>query len=265
MVGHALAVNVRIARSLSQVAVGAQVRSGPDADPIFGGRRFIFAVPEDQGTLLGTWYAVADANPIAGSALGVRTLVREFNQACPGLDLSPREVTGYQWGWLPLKGTGERGRPTSLSERPRMVDHSSSDDIRHLLSVEGVKFTTARSVAQRVVDRVFDDLGRKSPRCRTAEVPLDLRSDGGPVSGDRALSHAAVRDAVHRDMALTLSDIVFRRINLGDASRLSRTWVEGVARLAGAELGWDTMRQEAEIEDVMRQASGITPAEEPVG
>jgi glycerol-3-phosphate dehydrogenase len=66
-------------------------------------------------------------------------------------------------------------------------------------------------------------------------------------------------------MAVRLADIVFRRTTLGAAPGPDRATVEEAARVAGAELGWDGARQEAEIESVMRQADVPGPAMEAVG
>jgi glycerol-3-phosphate dehydrogenase len=263
--GRALAVNVVIDRTLADVAVGTQSRSGLDADPVGGGRRFLFAAPQNGRTLLGTWYTIADGTRSATPEQGLRSLVREFNQACPGLELSAHEVARCQWGWLPLKGSHEWGRPTALAERPRIVDHGTAHNIRHLLSVEGVKYTTARRVAERVVDWVFQDLGKASPRCRTAELRLDGPGKEGTPRTDGTLAPDDIRRAVHQEMALKLSDILFRRSNLVTATQLSRTRVTDTAQLAGAELGWDRMRQQAEVEEVMRQVSVLPPSEELVG
>jgi hypothetical protein len=41
--------------------------------------------------------------------------------------------------------------------------------------------------------------------------------------------------------------------------------VAEVARIAGAELGWDDIRREAEIQDVLRQTGLSLPAMEAVG
>jgi glycerol-3-phosphate dehydrogenase len=53
-------------------------------------------------------------------------------------------------------------------------------------------------------------------------------------------------------MALKLSDIVLRRTTLGTTASLSRRVLAETAQLAAAELGWDAMRQEAEIEEVLQ-------------
>ena len=256
--GRALAVNLRIRRVLSSVALGAKARSGPTQDPVCGGGRYLFAVPQSGGTLLGTWYAPAEAGH-ATPEMGGESLLQEFNAACPGLHLSAADVVGRSWGWLPLKEGLERGRPNALAERPRIVNHAREDRIRHLFSVEPVKYTTARSVAQQVVDRVFHDLGKQTPPCRTAEVRLEQAGTDG-VPGPEA-----VRRSVQQEMALTLGDIIFRRTGTGQSGRLDRSTVARVAQLAGAELGWDSMRQATEIEAVMQDGGASLPVEEPVG
>jgi glycerol-3-phosphate dehydrogenase len=66
-------------------------------------------------------------------------------------------------------------------------------------------------------------------------------------------------------MAVKLSDVVFRRTSLGTLPGPERATVEEAARVAGAELGWDDVRQEAEIQDVLRQTGLVLPAMEAVG
>lgn len=252
--GRAVAVNVMITRRLAEVAVGVQARGGPDEDPVCGGRRFLFGTPQDGTMLVGTWYAVADgSDPRGACERGARSLVRELTDACPRLELSTRDVAGYQWGWLPLKAGLEPGRATALAERPRIVDHARADGVRHLFSVEGVKFTTARRVAEKIVDQVFTTTGRKSPPCRTARVRVDDAMDDVSFQSTRTMGRAEILRAVREEMALKLSDLLFRRSHLR-FSELDRETVLEVARVAGAELGWDARRQEAEIEAVMRQA-----------
>ncbi len=253
--GQALALNIVISRPLSRVAVGVQARSGADQNRLFGGNRYLFTVPQGGRSLLGTWYARAE-DRAATPEIGARSLLDAFNQACPGLDLSPRDVLGCHWGWLPLEEPKNRAGVAGLADRPRIIDQRRRGHARHLLSVEGVKYTTARSVAAGVVDWVFRDMGKSPPRCRTHEIPL--------ASGKEYPDGPDVHDAVHQDMALKLSDIVFRRSSMS-ASPLTRSRVTAIGRLAGAELGWDALRQESEVEEVMRDLESFRATEEPVG
>ncbi len=261
---QALAVNLIVKRRLADVAVGVRARSNRWEDPICGGGRFLFSAPQDGVTLLGTWYTADAGNPTAARERGVRELLREFNDACPGLDLSEAEVMRYQWGWLPLKGGRERGRATALAERPQIADYGRILGIRNLISAEGVKYTTARLVAEQALDRVFVSLGRSSPPCRTAE--LRLHGTGAKIlsSGEEPGRGEIVR-VVREEMAVKLTDVVFRRTALGAVPGPDRAAVEAAARVAGAELGWDATRQNMEVDAVMRETAAPGPALETVG
>jgi glycerol-3-phosphate dehydrogenase len=263
---RALGLNLVIGRRLAEVAVGVRARSGRREDPVGGGHRFLFLAPQGDATLLGTWYTLAPVSEIgAARALGVRRLIEEFNDACPGLRLSTRDVVRCHSGWLPLKAGAEPGRPDALAERPRVVDHGRTNGLRHLISVEGVKYTTARRIAEQAVDRVFRSLGRMSPACRTAEQRLPGAQTKVLLKPGVEAAREEIVRAVREEMAVTLSDIVFRRTALGAAPGPDRAPVAEAARVAGEELGWDRARQETEIDAVMSQAGVPGPALEAVG
>ncbi len=262
--GRAMGLNVVIGRRLADVAFGVRSRSGRREDPVCGGHRFLFCAPQGRGTLLGTWYTSDASDARAARDHGISALLGEFNAACPGLALSPGDVVRCQWGWLPLKGGNEPGRPDALAERPRIADHGRQG-VRHLLSVEGVKYTTARLVAEQAVDRVFASLDRTSPTCRTAELRLPGAEDRAAVEPGAMPAREAIVQAVREEMAVTLTDIVFRRTALGAIPGPDRAAVEAAARVAGPELGWDSLRQEVEIDAVLRQTGAPGPTLEAVG
>ena len=167
-----------------------------------------------------------------------------------------------QWGWLPLKNGKEPGRPDALAERTRITDHGAANGVRHLISVEGVKFTTARLVVERAIDRVFVSLGRAIPPCRTAEQQLDEATV--PPEVTETLSEEEIFRAVRQEMAVKLSDLVFRRTRLGAAPKLQRGAVEAAARTFAAESGWDERRVVEEVDAVMREAGAPRTALETV-
>ncbi len=253
---QAVAVNLMVGRSLAPVAVGVRSPSGAAEDPVIGGHRYLFLAPQEGATLLGTWYAVDDgADPRVVAERGAERLRDEFNAACPGLELAAGDVARVQFGRLPLKAGAEPGRRDALADRPRVLDHGA-DGVRHLFSVEGVKYTTARRVAQAAVDRILLDLDLRDPGCRTADLPL---AGAYPVPAADPRLPARIREAVREEMALTLADVVFRRTGMAEPPGPSRDAVVAAAAVAGAELGWNGATQAAEIEDVMRRAG--RPAE----
>jgi glycerol-3-phosphate dehydrogenase len=242
---HAFALNVEVGRRLADVAAGVRAATGAAEDPVIGGGRFLFLAPQERTTLLGTWYA-----PVTGEseaelvARGAATLLQEFRAACPALELDGADVVGCQWGWLPLKAGRERGRPDALADRPRVLEHRVMGGVRNMFSVEGVKFTTARSVAEDVTDRVIAALGRAPVPCRTAEARVD---EGDPPE---ATMEARVRRAVRQEMAVRLPDVL-RRTSPGPYPGDGHG-LEAVARLAAVELGWTDQRKDAEIDAVKR-------------
>jgi glycerol-3-phosphate dehydrogenase len=256
---QAFALNLVIAGRLAEAAVGVRALTGAEEDPIMGGLRFVFLAPQDGTTLLGTWYAPADGrHPDELVRRGAAALLAEFRSACPGLTLTWRDVVRCQWGWLPLKAGREPGRVDALADRPRVIDHRARDGVGGMFSVEGAKYTTARRVAEVVVNRIVAALGVVADRCRTAQTRVD---DGEEVA-DPALD-ARVRRAVREEMAVRLSDVVLRRIGSGAPRGPDAGTVAAMARIAGAELGWTAAREEAEIEDVMRQLRTAGPTAGP--
>lgn len=253
---HAFALNIEVGRRLADVAAGVRSPTGAVGDPITGGRRFLFLAPQARTTLLGTWYAPAAGRSEAELvARGAAVLLGEFRAACPALELDATDVVGYQWGWLPLKGGRERGRPDALAERPRVLEHRAAGGVRNIFSVEGVKFTTARRVAEEVTDRVMAALGRPPVPCRTAEA----RVDDGDLP--EATLEARVRRAVREEMAVCLPDVL-RRTSPGPHA--AGDGLEVVARLAAAELGWTDQRKDAEIDAVKRSLKTPGSIPEPV-
>jgi glycerol-3-phosphate dehydrogenase len=69
---------------------------------------------------------------------------------------------------------------------------------------------------------------------------------------------------VRQEMAVKLSDLVFRRTSLGAATKLQRGAVEAAARTFAAESGWDERRVAEEVEAVMREVGAPRTALETV-
>jgi glycerol-3-phosphate dehydrogenase len=247
---HALALNLVVGRRVAEVAVGLRSSSSTDGDPGGSGGRFLFLAPQERSTLLGTWYGVADEgkDPTPSLDRGAETLLAEFNRACPGLGLSGSDVVGRQWGRLPLKAGLEAGPSATLAERPRVSGRSGSGPA-NLLTVEAVKYTTARAVAQDVVDGVIASMGLQPRACRTAETPL---AGAGLSPGDRPPLAQRILHAAREEMAVTLDDVVYRRTELGDPPGPDREAVERAARILGDALGWDDVRRGAEAASVLR-------------
>jgi glycerol-3-phosphate dehydrogenase len=237
------------------------------------GGRFLFAVPWNGVTMLGTGYEAAPyLDELADALPGAPGFLADCARAFPWLDLCDSDVRLVHEGLVPANGDASR-----VATRTWLRDHAR-DGARGVITVQAVKLTTARGVAERAVDVALRALGRAPVRCRTAETPLDLarpllgglraslsatpevnsgaapprgapapRTPGPDVPGlpTRCIDQA-VRFAVREEQALHLGDVVLRRTDLGTAGPPSPDSVARVARVMAAELGWsdETLAEE---------------------
>ena len=198
-------------------AVGAQA-----------GGRFLFLVPWRDRTMVGTAYEPAEAKE---EPEAVRRFLEEAQHAFPWADLRAAELSLVHRGLVPGSG-GAAG----LRTRTLFIDHESEGRVPGLVSLLGVKYTTARGVAEAAVDLVVRRLGRRVDACRTASTPLPrARPLEGPLE-DR------VREVVREEMAMSLEDVLLRRLDLGTAGPPPEPEVDVASRVMASELGWDAAR-----------------------
>jgi glycerol-3-phosphate dehydrogenase len=193
-------------------------------------RRYLFLVPWAGRTLVGTDYEPAEDTPS-----DPRDFLAEADRTFPWAGLAGSRVTLVHEGLVPGRGGAD-----GLAARPRLVDHEAVDGLPGLVSLQGVKYTTARAVAERAVDLVLRRLGRPPVRSRTATTPLPKAR---PLEGDL---ETRTREAVRQEMALTLCDAVLRRLDLGTAGPPRTADLDVVCRVMAGELGWDAGRESRE-------------------
>jgi glycerol-3-phosphate dehydrogenase len=193
--------------------------------------RFLFLVPWRDRTMVGTAYAPAET----GSDQAVAAFREEAVRAFPWARLEDAPLALVHEGLVP-----GHGGPSGLSTRPRLHDHEAEDGVAGLVSVQGVKYTTARAVAEKAVDLVCRRLGRPPVPCTTAVTPLPRAR---PLEGTL---EARTLEAAREEMALTLSDAVLRRLDLGTAGLPPQADLETVTRTMATHLGWDHAREGAE-------------------
>lgn len=172
----------------------------------------------------------------------VNAFLADINDTFPAFALAPGEVTLVHRGIVPAT-TASTG--VSLLGRSRIIDHAS-DGITDLVSIVGVKYTTARVVAERAVDLLLQKLGTAAHPCRTAvtrlpEAGLEDRDPQDPVA-----------HAVRHEMAHTLSDVVVRRTGLGAAGYPGDSVTSSIAAQMQKLAGWSDERTRNEIDALKR-------------
>jgi glycerol-3-phosphate dehydrogenase len=120
------------------------------------------------------------------SAEEINSLIVDANYAFPALALSRADVTLVHRGVVPavVSGTGVEFKPA-----PEILDHAA-EGAKGAMTVVGVKYTTARGVAERVTGVVAHRLGRRVPPSRTAWTTLP----GAGIADHEALAIETARE-----------------------------------------------------------------------
>ncbi len=262
----------------------------------FRGTRVLFFAPWNGFTLIGTHHRpfADDPDTMAVTEEEIETFLAEAGRAYPGTALGREDVAFFHKGFLPMEGVDPRTGEVRLTPHPRIHDHEREDGVGGLVTVVGVKYTTARAVAEKTVNLLFRKLKRdprKSVSCRTplaggdidrfshfldrvlasspyalgpeplshlvrhygSEYPAVLRllermpEWGKLVPGSDRVIAAEVVHAVRHEMAVTLSDVIRRRTDLGAGMHPGQECLVFCAALMARELGWDDGKVDHEL------------------
>ncbi|HEX6385862.1 MAG TPA: glycerol-3-phosphate dehydrogenase/oxidase [Anaerolineae bacterium] len=134
--------------------------------------RVLFIVPWRNYSLIGTVHAPFEGRPDDDwvKEKAIVDFVAEVNRAYPGACLRREDVYHVHRGFLP--DVPGHGTSVKLIRESQVTDHQAESGIEGLVTVVGVKYTTARYAAEKVVDMVFKKLRRPSPRCQTRYARL---------------------------------------------------------------------------------------------
>ena len=289
-----------VRRQLTEKCALAIQGSTRDPDALVSrGNRHLFMVPWRNHTLIGVWHKVHRGDPEGFTVTEeeVQGFLDEFNQAyAAGEPLSLSDVSFVNAGLI-LFGENE-AETTNLSfgKRSLIIDHSKEHGVDGLITIVGVRYTTARGVGERAVHLVSQKLGKKVARSRTVTTPVYggqvenfdqfsqrvmrqrphnlsadvvyslLRNYGSAYGevlkyadelpelaqkvGNSKVIKAEVVHAVRDEMAQKLSDVVFRRTDLGTAGHPGEEALQACAALTARELEWDQGRLERELDEV---------------
>jgi glycerol-3-phosphate dehydrogenase len=127
-------------------------------------------------------------------------LLDEINQALPAARLSLKDVMRAFTGLLPSAD----GHDTAISRHDRIIDHEKDGSISGLISVIGVKYTTARSLASSVIDITLSKLGTEGrpggPESITDLAGRDLEKyirEAESSTTDSGVDADTVRELIH--------------------------------------------------------------------
>jgi glycerol-3-phosphate dehydrogenase len=246
--------------------------------------RVMFAIPWQSQSIIGTTdtFYSGDPDEVRADADDVEYLLAAANRAFPRADVTARDIIATWAGLRPLVAPEDERTASDVSREDQVFESPAG-----LLSLGGGKLTTHRHVAEVLVDRAAQKIGRGVGPCRTAGVPLPGGSGVAPgdapedepesgeeqirrrygalapeisslVRRDASLARKAVGDrpdlvaellhAIDYEMACSIEDVLSRRVPLALRSReRDGEVVRTVAAMLGERYGWDASRVEAEI------------------
>jgi glycerol-3-phosphate dehydrogenase len=258
--------------------------------PSGDGSLLLLTIPWRGRLTVGTWYGTrpGDANDTRATVPEVSAFLDLVNATFPWLSLGLDEISLVHRGVVPAKNRD--GQPPAPSARAEVRDHAA-EGIEGAVSMIGVRYTTARLLAERTIDLVATKLERVVAPSRTSELPLlapvrtgepeparpadgspaeritrvygataarvlGLHAErpelGRPLGEGLAVTGAQVLEALRHEMALTLEDVVVRRTGLGAAGHPGDAIVRACAAVMREELGWSQERVEEEVATVRR-------------
>jgi len=148
-------------------------------------KSLLFFAPWRGRTIAGTYYRLhtGPAGDMKVSEEDIRIFLDDLNRAYPPARLERKDIAVIHAGLQPAESAAENPKPTGHYE---ILDHSKIDRIEGLLSVVGVKYTTARDVAAKAVAIATSKLGCCPSGLQPASADTFLPG-GGPPDFNRLL------------------------------------------------------------------------------
>jgi glycerol-3-phosphate dehydrogenase len=219
----------------------------PDAP----GAQTYFLHPWKGRLLAGTGHAPC-ANPLDSAApdrLALERFIADLNSVLPGAGLTQEAIVRVYSGLLPALRDGG----TELTKRAMICDHGRSGGPKGFFSVSGIKFTTARCEAQKLLRVV-----RGARRHSCAQRPMPTKSPSvanlsydwmpDPNDGSWRLELATM---IGQESVLHLDDLVFRRTSIGDNPTRAKKLAPEIASL----FDWNEDRCRSEIQRILSGAN----------
>ena len=253
------------------------------------GKRLYFFVPWRGHTMIGTNYEESSMSPdcLQVKREMIQDMVDEINAIYPPAQLKYEDISFFHAGLLPMRGKSEESN-IQLEKSSTFFEHKESNFSR-VLSVKGVKYTTAPHIAHEIVcflkkqyppllskqrqkessshagqynanESALQGMLEKKYGQRALQILQFLRAEQDDdiwIDKDAQLLKAEVNYLISEEMVCTLSDIIFRRTGLGTADRPERKLLVNLSDFMGKILGWDEARKEEEREEVLHRYSPL--------
>ncbi len=204
----ATAINLITRPLFDTYAVGIASRTTyRDRDSVVArGSRLLFAVPWRDCTMIGTSYVPYTGSPDAFTLAeqDIQAFLDEFNRAYPIARLARDDVRFVHAGLVPITDVDATTGSVRLAKQFQIDDHRQHG-IEGLISVVGVKYTTARHVAEQTVDHIFARHNQTGRSSTSAHTPLH----GGHIDRFASFQQTAQMHRPHRLTEAQMQQLVY--------------------------------------------------------
>lgn len=197
-----IAMNLTVEQVWPAIAAGLPSRPAKPKHP-----QILFIVPWRNKSMIGTWHMPWNDAPDAFNLnnTAVQEFIDEVNSAHPSLGLTLADIQHVTWGFLPVHKKSAHKVPVKLTRDGVVIDHQKKDNLAGLISVLGVKYTTARVVAEKTVDLAVEKLALKTAKCQTRVTPVK----GGQIDDFKTFLQMALANKSRGMDADTIEHLVY--------------------------------------------------------
>ncbi|MFO7963731.1 MAG: FAD-dependent oxidoreductase [Desulfobacterales bacterium] len=198
-----------------------------------------FLVPWNGRLLAGTghaaWHDSVDHPGVQDHQL--ENFLANINAAAPGLRAETKDVVHVFKGLLPVRKSGS----THLTHREVILTHKKNGGPEGLYTISGIKFTTARRVAEKLLSRIFGEQLKPIHEIRNerqdslGQFPVGWNPNGQQWKED-------LRRIIRTQAVRHLDDLIFRRTTLWQDPSLAMRIASDICGL----FEWDQNRREEE-------------------
>jgi glycerol-3-phosphate dehydrogenase len=213
------------------------------------GGQIYFLVPWNGKLFVGTGHAPW-LNKITEAPMPSPNQLQEFfgdlNSAVPDLDVNQSDIIRIFSGFLPVQEHGS----VRLTNREVILNHADCGGPKGLYSISGIKFTTARLVAQKTLNRIFHQkkadvkaigsIFNKPQRAYDSSTSYSIKWS---FSNQEMELENGLKSIIEEESVLHLDDLVLRRTSLWDNPSKALEIAPQICDF----FDWDELRCKAEI------------------
>lgn len=280
------AVNIIIKKKLFENAAGINVQSTKSLT----NRLFFFAPWRNQTLIGTWYSKVDPYPDISFSKSEAKQFIAEINSAFEQPLIELDDICNVHIGFLPASQPDKLPDPApenKLLKNYELKDWSNKFNTKHLYSLRGTKYTLARHDAEKVIDDLSSKMNWDISKSRSSKTPIfqaaqfpektyaipeniiyRLMNDYGVdlekvlsfierfpdsseiIPGTKDHISAEIYYAIHHEQALSLTDLLKRRFNIGDKSPPEQNTTQYCANLMQQLMSWSTVEKDKQISDL---------------